>query len=182
MYGMVGYKLCFFGTFILQRKEREGERDRQTESTSLSLLPSVWLQDTGVFQPIWAAPICTSVSWVRGGPHLQGAGLRRTSPTPVEEKRFSRGPLRSCSLSVSWSPPAQWLSRMEETAVKVREASAGGGLASALVGQGLPPRLSGRKGGNTENSDTVYLLPQSTDTGGLLAEVKALGGRGVLCP
>ena len=31
MYGMVGYKLCFFGTFILQRKEREGERDRQTE-------------------------------------------------------------------------------------------------------------------------------------------------------
>lgn len=88
---------------------------------------------------------CISQEQVSGGPH----------PLKWKEKVFPRSPLRSCSLSVLWSPPVQWLSRTKKTAVKVREASAGGGLTSALVGQGLPPGPSWGGGGSTENSDTV---------------------------
>lgn len=76
-------------------------------------------------------------------------------------------------MGVLGSPPAQQLSGAEETAVKVREGSAGRGFTSAPVCQGLAPSQVGRESGKHKRTDTVHQLSQSTDTGGLLAEVRA---------
>lgn len=118
----------------------------------------------------WCFPVCltgrlgdcTSVSLEWGGQHLQAARFLRPLPSPGGGS-FSRVLLGSCSLGVLGSPPAQQLSGTEETAVKVREGSAGRGFTSAPVCQGLPPSQVERESGKHREM-TLYISSLSPQT------------------